>query len=378
MNTSTILCPHCRLSISLDQALAHQLAAEQESIMAAKIAEAEANAARSAKALHDQELQGITAKMQGLEQEKQQKDRQLQEMAALELQLRQERNTIEARERTLVLEVQRQVDEERVKTRELIAKEEEEKHHFQMAQRDKTIDDMRRQLAEAQRTAAQGSQQAQGEVVELELEATLRRLFPLDLITPVGKGVNGADIVQSVQDRTGNSCGKIVWELKNTKAWSQGWVAKLKEDQRREGAEVAVLITSVLPEGVVTFGYVDGVWVGSLASVSGLATVLRGTLLQVSKVRGLSENKQEKMEVLYEHLTGLAFHQQVQSIVEAFIEMRDSLQREKIDYTKRWAVREKHLDRALLGMSGMWGNLEGLMGPALQRIDVLSLEDGVE
>lgn len=365
MNTSTVTCPHCKTPIALDQALAQQLAAEQETILAKRIIEAEATANRT-----------VQLKVQALEREKEQKDRQLEEMTKLELQLRQERNAVEERGRMLTLEVQRQVDEEHVRLRLSIAKEIEEKQHFQMAQRDKTIEDMRRQLAEAQRTASQGSQQSQGEVVELELEATLQRLFPMDQIIPVGKGVNGADIVQSVLDRTGTSCGKIVWELKNTKAWSQGWVAKLKEDQRREGAEIAVLITSVLPEGIHSFGSVDGIWVGSLPSVTGLATVLRGGLMQVSKVRGLNENKQGKMEVIYEHLTGLAFHHQVQSIVEAFMEMRDSLQKEKLDYTKRWAIREKQLDRALIGMSGMWGSLEGLMGPALQPMEVLSLEDG--
>jgi hypothetical protein len=387
MSTSlTITCPHCGQSISVDEVLTHQLqdklkqelVAETSAQTAKRVQEAEAAARTAAEQRFAQQREASEVQLRQLQQDAAEKDRKLQAMSEQELALRREKNQLEERERQLALEVQRQVDAQRQELRTSIAKEIEEKAHFAAAQKDKQLDDMRRQLAEAQRVAQQGSQQSQGEVVELELEQLLARLCPLDTIAPVGKGVNGADIIQTVHDRSGAVAGKIVWELKNTKAWSQGWIAKLKEDQRRETAEIAVLITSVLPDGIKDFGLVDGVWVGSISCVAGLAAVLRGGLLEIATVRQQGENKQEKVGVLYQYLTGVSFSQRVQTVVEAYSAMRESLQKEKLVYTKIWASREKQLESASMAMAGMWGDLEGLMGPALPKIEVLSLDEGAD
>ena len=380
--TTTVTCPSCGKPISLDQALTHQF---QESLKAeilsktadqtaTRIKEAEAAVRSESLARHKAESEEITRQLRLLEIDQVDKNRQLREMAAHELKLRQEKNQLEERERQLALEVQRQVDAEKLVLRTAITKELEEITHFQTAQKEKQIDDLRRQLTEAQRVASQGSQQSQGEVVELELENLLKRLCPLDIIEPVSKGINGADIIHRVCDRRGVICGTIVWELKNTKAWSIGWIAKLKEDQRREKAEIAVLISSVLPEGIKAFGLVDGIWVGSIACVGGLSSVLRSGLLEIAGARTQGENKQEKIEFLYQYLTGVAFCQRVQSVIEAYVELRSGLQTEKRAYAKIWAAREKQLDRAEQGMIGMWGDLEGLMGSALPKIDLLELE----
>ena len=380
--TYTVNCPSCSEPISIDEALTRQfqdalkaeLLLESSAATAKKIHEAEKTIREEAARKYQLQVQETQKQLRLLELDAQDKDRKLTEMAAHELKLRQEKNQLEERERQLSLEVQRQVDAEKQILRTNIAKEMEEASHFQNAQKEKQIDDLRRQLTEAQRVASQGSQQSQGEVVELELENLLRRLCPLDRIEPVGKGVNGADIIQRVCDRTGNACGTIVWELKNTKAWSSGWIAKLKEDQRREKAEVAVIVSSVLPDGIKELGCVEGVWVGSLSCVGGLSAILRSGLLEVSAARTQGENKQEKIEVLYQYLTGVAFRQRVQSVVEAYVELRQGLQTEKRAYAKLWASREKQLDRAELGMIGMWGDLEGLMGPALPKMELLELE----
>ena len=379
--TSTVTCPSCGVPISIDEALTRQLQAtikaelktEHSAQTEKRIREAEAAAKAEVAAKYQQQVEDTQKQLRLLELDKVVKDRQLREMTEHELKLRQEKNQLEERERQLSLEVQRQVDAEKQVLRMAIAKELEEATHFQTAQKEKQIDDLRRQLSEAQRVASQGSQQSQGEVVELELENLLRRLCPFDLIEPVGKGINGADIVQRVCDRNGRACGTIVWELKNTKAWSQGWIAKLKEDQRREKAEVAVIVSSVLPEGIKDLGCIDGVWVGSLSCVGGLSAILRSGLLEVSSARSQGENKQEKVEILYQYLTGVGFSQRVQSVIEAYAELRSSLQTEKRAYAKLWASREKQLDRAEQGMVGMWGDLEGLMGPALPKMELLEL-----
>lgn len=371
----TVTCPNCGQPISFDEALTKQFEETLRKQLVSEAAEKTSTLVKQAKqSAHQAAAADYEKQLQQLTLEASEKTRLLKEMTDQEVLLRQEKNKLEERERQLTLEVQRQIDREKLVLRENITKELEEATHFQNAQKEKQIEDLRRQLTEAQRVASQGSQQAQGEVVELELEQLLRRLCPLDRIDPVPKGMNGADILQRVCDRSGTVCGTIVWELKNTKAWSPGWIAKLKEDQRRETAEIAVLISAVLPEGIKEFGLVDGVWVGSIASVSGLSAVLRAGILEVAAAKIQGENKQEKIEILYTYLTGVAFSQRVQSVIEAYSELRSGLLAEKRAVTKLWAAREKQLDRAEFGMLGMWGDLEGLMGPALPKIELLELE----
>ena len=245
-----------------------------------------------------------------------------------------------------------------------------------MKEKEETITAMQKQIEDLKRRAEQGSQQLQGEVQELELENLLRAKFPFDTIEPVPKGEFGGDALQRVVSASGQpngTVGTILWESKRTKNWSDGWLVKLREDQRTAKAEVAVLVSQVLPKGVESFDVVDGVWVTSPRAVLPVATVLRHTLLQVSTARQVSEGQQTKTEMVYQYLTGPRFRHRVEAIVEAFSSMQEDLAAEKKAIQRQWAKREIQLNNVLQSTAGMYGDLQGIAGKSLQEIEGLEL-----
>ena len=242
---------------------------------------------------------------------------------------------------------------------------------YKRQEKDQTISAMKKQLEEAQRRAEQGSQQLQGEVQELELEALLRAKFPRDSIEPVPKGEYGGDIIQRVVGPMGHPCGAIIWECKRTKNWSDGWLAKLREDQRTAKAEVALLVTQAMPKGLESFDMVEGVWIAHPKVSLPLATILRQTLIEVNSARQVSEGQQTKTEMIYQYLTGPRFRQRVEAIVEAFTIMKTDLDAEKKAITKQWAKREEQIERVMQGTVGLYGDLQGIAGKSLQEIEGL-------
>jgi len=230
---------------------------------------------------------------------------------------------------------------------------------------------MQQKIEELKQKAEQGSQQLQGEVQELELENLLRAKFPFDSIEPVPKGVFGGDILQRVVSQSGQPCGTIIWETKRTKNWSDGWLTKLREDQRTAKAEVSVLVSQVLPKGVEAFDVVEGVWVTNPRAALPVATVLRHTLLQVGMARQASEGQQTKTEMIYQYLTGPRFRHRVEAIVEAFSTMQEDLDKERKAIMKQWAKREEQIERVMGATVGMYGDLQGIAGKSLQEIEGL-------
>jgi hypothetical protein len=202
-------------------------------------------------------------------------------------------------------------------------------------EKDQTIDSMARTIEELKRKAEQGSQQSQGEVLELELEQLLRGRFPTDLIEPVGKGELGADVVQQVNGSIGNAAGIILWESKRTKAWSDGWLAKLRDDQRRCGADIALIV--LLPKHIEQFDLVDGVWIAHPRCALPVAVALRQTLIEVNSSRLVQQGQQTKMEQVYDYLTGTKFRQRVDAVVEKFNDMREDLDKERKFMGRQWA-----------------------------------------
>ena len=190
-------------------------------------------------------------------------------------------------------------------------------------EKDQTITAMQRQIEELKRRAEQGSQQLQGEVQELELEAILTAKFPRDTIQPVAKGEFGGDVLHRVMGPLNQICGTILWESKRTKNWSDGWLPKLREDQRAAKAEIAIIISQVLPKDIDTFGFTGGVWVADPKVALPVAMALRQTLIEVAAARHACEGQQTKMEMVYGYLTGPRFRQRVQAIVEAFSSMKE-------------------------------------------------------
>ena len=270
--------------------------------------------------------------------------------------------------RELDLTVEKRIQEGLAPVREKAQKEAEDQLKFKVLEKEQTIASMQKQIEELKRRADQGSQQLQGEVQELELEALLISRFPRDTIEPVPKGEYGGDVLHRVIGALGQSCGTILWESKRTKSWSDGWLVKLREDQRAAKAEVAVIVSQALPKGVETFELIDGVWVTHPRAAIPVAITLRHTLIEVASARQATEGQQTKMEMVYQYLTGPRFRQRVQAIVEAFSSMQEDLDKEKKVITKQWAKREEQIGRVMQSTVGMYGDLQGLRGRRCRRL----------
>lgn len=287
--------------------------------------------------------------------------------------IRKQRELDDAR-RELDLTIEKKVQADLGAEREKAKKEAEEELKLKVMEKDQTITAMQKQIEELKRRAEQGSQQLQGEVLELELEALLAAKFPRDSIQPVPKGEFGGDVLHRVFGPANQICGTILWESKRTKNWSDAWLPKLREDQRAAKAEIAVIISQALPKDIETFGFIDGVWVADPKVALPVAMSLRHTLIEVACTRQASEGQQTKMEMVYGYLTGPRFRQRVQAIVEAFSSMRDDLDREKKAITRQWAKREEQIDRVMNATVGMYGDLQGIAGKTLQEIEGLEFQ----
>jgi hypothetical protein len=242
-----------------------------------------------------------------------------------------------------------------------------------LSQKEVQIAGMQRQIEELRRKAEQGSQQLQGEALELELESLLRGRFPRDLIEPVPKGEFGGDVLHRVHNASGQVCGTILWESKRTKAWVDGWLAKLRDDQRAAKAEIALIVSSALPKGVETFDLIDNVWVAEPRFAVPLALALRQSLIDLASSRQVQEGQQTKMELVYRYLTGPSFRHRIDAIVEKFTDMQVDLDRERKTTMRMWAKREEQLKGVLDSTAGLYGDLQGIAGRAMQEIESLDL-----
>ena len=291
-----------------------------------------------------------------------QKDAKLADAQKAQADLLRKQRELDDAKRELDLTIEKRVQTDLAAAREKAKKEAEDEMKLKVMEAEQTIASMQKQIEDLKRRAEQGSQQLQGEVQELELEALLATRFPRDTIQPVPKGEFGGDILHRVSGPLGQPCGTILWESKRTKNWSDGWLPKLREDQRAAKAEIAVIVSQILPKDVETFGLVDHVWVAHPKVALPVAIALRQTLIEIAGARQASEGQQTKMEMVYQYLTGPRFRQRVQAIVEAFSSMRDDLDRERKAITKQWAKREEQIDRVMQATVGMYGDLQGIAG----------------
>jgi len=315
------------------------------------------------------------AKLKELTEDLESKSSALKKAQEAELELQREKRKLAEEKEAMALEVERKLNEGRDQIRDSVKKQADEESRLKFAEKEKQLDDLKKQLQEAQRKAEQGSMQAQGDILEVDFEQKLKLAFPVDKIEPVSTGVRGADVKQEVISNTGRSCGKIIYETKRTKNWSNEWPAKLKSDLREASADIAMIVTQALPAGIESFGQVDGVWVADYASAIPLAHALRSTLHEVMLVKGHKEGAKEKQVLLYDYLTGNDFRQRVQAVIEAFAAMREDLEKEKRALTRAWSKREKHLGIVMDNMSGMFGDVQALSGGAIESIDLLELEE---
>lgn len=399
-----IECPNCGKLIPISDALQHQLTERVKQEMQKQIVEREKEVTARLKELEKREIalskteknidhevqerlkqervklgqealkkaqEELGVELQDTKNQLKEKNQKLAEAHAMELGLRKQARELEERSKTLDLEAARKVDAARAKIQEETSKRVTEEYRLKDMEREKQISDMRRQIEDLKRKAEQGSQQLQGEVQELDLEEFLKTNFPYDEIQPVAKGERGADIFQKVHTPRGNLCGAILWESKRTKNWNEGWIIKLKDDQREAKADLAVFVTETLPKDIPNFGPRNGVWLTKPAFVLGVATLLRSSLMRVAQIKIAAESKDEKMEVLFSYLTGPEFTQRVQAAAETFNNMKQDLDKEKRLTITRWAKREKDMERVIAAIAGMHGDLQGLIGPSMQPIPAL-------
>jgi len=343
--------------------VAEQVKAERSRIIAEE--------AKKAKLASASEIEEREREVEGLKEVLAANNQKLAEAQKAQVELLKKQRELDDAKRELDLTVEKRVQEDLTEVRTQAKREAEEAERLKVAERDQRIASMQRTIEELQRKAEQGSQQLQGEVQELELENLLRAKFPYDTIEPVPKGEFGGDAIQKVVSPAGVMAGTILWEAKRTKNWSNGWLAKLREDQRTAKAEISILISQALPEGVETFDVIDGVWVAHPRVLVPVATILRNTLLEVSAVRLVNEGQQTKAEMLYQYLTGPRFRQRIEAIVEAFSGMQDDLDKERKAIVKHWAKRSEQIERVMGATVGMYGDLQGIAGKSIQEIEGL-------
>jgi hypothetical protein len=413
MSEPTIICPNCKTEIKLTESLAapliestrrdyEQRLAFKDTDIAKKeetLREREAAVSKAMQAIDDQVAEKLLlervrivaeeskkAKL-ALQTDIDQKARELAELQDLLTQregklaeaqkvqadlIRQKRELDDAK-RELELTVEKRVQDGLSITREQAKKEPEEGLKLKVMEREQTIASMQTQIEELKRRAEQGSQQLQGEVQELELEAVLRTKFLRDTIEPVPKGEFGGDALQRVIGPLGQQCGTILWESKRTKNWSDGWLAKLRDDQRTAKAEIAVIVSQTLPKGVESFDLIEGVWVTESRCALPVATALRQSLIELSGSRLASEGQQTKTEMVYQYLTGPRFRHRIEAIVEKFTDMQSDLERERKTMTRLWAKREEQIRGVIESTAGMYGDLQGIAGRTLQEIEGLGI-----
>lgn len=388
-----VTCPRCEREFPLSEGFARQaLESAQESsdsalasLRAEEREAAERQAARIARerdAAHEQALaqmrtlseESFRSQLEQMRGQIAEREQQIQQLRADQLALRQERQRLKDEREALSLEVQRQVDSKLAERESLVRGQERERAGLEKAELHKTIEDMKGKLAEAQAKASQGSQQLQGEVLELAIEESLRRAFPLDTIEEVRKGVRGGDVIQRVLTRLGQPAGLVLWETKRARDFSPAWIAKLKDDMRGCGAEIGVLVTmsGAVPkewQASQLFGLHEEIWVTTWSAALQLAEVLRSGLLDLHKVRLTSAGKGEKMEAVYDYLTSSQFAQKLKAVYGAFRSLQEDLAKERAAAEQRFARREKQLATGVRELLGFAGDVQGLAqveGSALQ------------
>jgi hypothetical protein len=408
-----ITCPNCRMAIKLTESLAAPLIESTKRGFELQMAQKEAEIGQREEAIQEQRTtlekarEGIEEQVQNqlkgervkivqeevrratllVSSDLEQKTREVAELsqvlvdrnaklaaaqnAQAEL-IRKQRELDDAR-REMELVIEQRVQGSLTAVRDKAKQEAEDDLKLKVAEKEQTIVSMQHQIEELRRRSEQGSQQLQGETLELELEELLRTKFKHDVIEPVPKGEFGGDILHRVVGPFGQVCGTILWETKRTKNWSDTWLPKLRDDQRVAKAELAVIISQALPKQVETFDQVDGIWVSKPGFSIPVAIALRHALIEIAAARSTKEGQQTKMEMVYSYLTGPRFRHRIEAIVENFVVMQQDLDRERKAMTRIWAKREGQIRGVIESTSGLYGDLQGIAGKTLVEIEGLEL-----
>lgn len=359
---------------------AEQVALLQEQLKDSKAAEEETKklivkAQTDAKAKAQEEFE---REKTILAEELKEKDNKLNEFRLQELELRRQKTALEEQQKNIEIELQRKLEDERVKIAEQISAAEANRFAFVEAEYKKKIEDAQKANEDLRRKLDQGSQQLQGEVLELELEHVLTTSFLHDQIDEVKKGQRGADVLHTVRTVQGVECGKIIWEAKRADNWSDKWLQKLKDDQQEAKADIAVLVTTAMPKGmdeiIVRIG---DVWVISPHVIKPVAEMLRNALIEANKLKVVNTGRNEKMELLYNYLSSAQFSQKVRTMLDAFESMRSDLEAEKRAMHKIWAKRQTQIERVTMSMTSVVGELQGIAHVELPQLESVEMLEAI-
>ncbi len=406
MNDSArIKCPNCAQSIDVSEVLYQQLQtelklkyeqqyADQKKQLQSSRDELDQQRASFEQQLEQRVEQSVRHKQQQIEQQLKQKFQQESQLriSNLEKELaeksdavkefhqlkaeheRQKRTHLELKDK-LEAELEQKLSQAMVSERERLSKEEADKTQLKLAEKDQVIEQLRQQAAEAQRKAEQGSMQIQGEVQELAIENWLRQNFPIDTVEEIKKGTRGADCIQIINTHNRENVGSIYYESKRTKVFQPAWIGKLKLDMQQRQVNVGVLVTEALPKEIDRIGQLEGIWVCRFNDLEGLVSVLRESLIQISRALITQQNKGDKMNLLYNYLTGAEFRIQIESMVDGFVQMKDDLEREKRSMQGLWKKREKQIDKVLMNANQFYSSIRGIAGNAIPKVTQFELPE---
>lgn len=375
---NTIVCKKCGSEIEISEALTHQIEEEVSATLVAKhkqdleVTRKEAMA-EAGKKLHEE----FQAQLSNLQKENKEEQERNKKLTAQIDELLEEMRKLRRKDEEREVEMKKKIMEEEERIRIEAIRKTEEEHHFKDLEKDKKLQDALKQVEELKTKMEQGSQQTQGEVLELELERVLKSEFPTDNIAEVKKGERGADIVHEIIDKLGRNCGTILWETKNAQ-WQAPWVPKLKQDQRAKRTDLAVLVTITKPDWLTNFTYREGVWITTWNSALSLAYALRFNIISLYHEKSSVEGRNEKKDLMYQYLTGLEFRHRVEAIVEGFANLQNELERERRWFNAKWARQEKEIRKVLDNTHGMYGDLQGIVGRSLPELKTLELPENTE
>jgi len=411
LQTSAVLvkCPHCGNKFNPEEAIGHDIREQVEKEFEAKWRE---NSRRIEEKVRQQELEKHTVQLRALEEDRKAKSTRVRELETAAVGMQQRENQIREREERAEMEMKKRLlerekviraqiektamekaslemqekEQKLIRDREMLdvmmkkrVHEESEKardeERMKMAELQKKLDDQSRLINEMKRRSEQGSMQMQGEVQELAIENYLASTFSRDMIEEVSKGKRGGDCVHIVKNDYNHICGRILYESKRTKHFSHEWISKIKEDMRLQQADLGVIVTEALPEGMTRFAEIDGIWVCTFPEFKALSLLFRNNLVRIGEVLASQENKGEKMQMIYSYVTSNEFKQKLEAAFESYNEMQEDLIKEKTLFTSQWARREKRLLKAMENLVSLYGDVRGIAGGAVQEIRSLEMPD---
>jgi hypothetical protein len=384
MKEQLITCPYCNNKFPLSEAMKHEIEEQVKSDHQQELAEIEAS--------HQQQIENakkeaatqaalkvkkeVQTEVEDLKNHVKELETKSNDFTKKELNFLKREREIAEREKEIELDKQRFINKKTEELQTTIREEVETELRGKLSEKDQKITRLEKLAEELQKKAKQGSMEEQGEAFEQELENILRSCFPTDDFEPIPKGKRGADIIQMVKTENQKQCGTIIWEAKNAEKWSEGWIAKLRDDQRQTtGETVGIIVTKALPKTIKRFGFQDGIWISDFYSIIGLATAIRSKFQELHQAKSAIAGRSSIMDLIYNYVTGTEFKTRIEATGEALKEMKADIEKEKAAMEKIWAKREKQLYRIVHNMAGVYGDLTGL-GANLQKVQTLELESG--